>query len=569
MLCRETEYLFIFSGTLPVMEFKTAKNKELLHKCPFSKKDTTLEWLIPGNSKCAKIRRGFRNLFLISEKNGRRCFNQMSTTGYIFERERHLTNHYYMIHPYSNFRLYWEMLVLIEIYYCLILHNMLKAVFYSEKSCLNYPVISRLLMDLFETTDIILRFFTGFVNKASQTVTLNPRKVFWHNLKSPYFLLDLLGAFPFQILFFVLIPKCPNALFYYVSVIKIFRMRIFCIYVKHLAKIFQWTDRHHLRVTIYTWTIVGSFCLTAIYFKMLTFDSTKETWMKEFDFKSEGERYFMIFYSVVSILMLQNGLLGTANITETSDLMFYCALLILVYIWSAVGVGFFVFMHGLTKTSRMKYDEMIQAVRKYMIHKDLPKDLQKKILAYYEFRFERVFFREREIMQTISEPLRHEISYFCNSHFFLDKESVFAKLPKDIIELLCVALKSKIYVTNDIIATAGEEANQMFIVGCGTVGTYSPLGQEVDHLHEGSQFGLIMLMRPENQYLLTYIALESCEIFTMTYEEFIVALGNDQQHLDSVIRAVVKKRNTTMKYLKRERNIFDYDSSSERQPRRS
>lgn len=540
---------------------KTTRAQEQAHICQFTKKDKILEYMIPRNAKCARFRRKFRGMFLISEENGRKCFNQMSTTGYIFEKERHLTHHYYMIHPYSKFREYWETIVIVEILYIFTIFTILKVIL-NPDVCSKALQFMALLFDLFEMSDIILRFFTGFVNKTTQTITLNTKKVFRNTIKSRYLIVDLIGAFPFRFIFYNIQAQseCPKYFLQYWVFIKIVRMRIFHVYIVHKAKIHQWTDRCYQGVLIFIWISIGCCWFTALYYTMLTSNSTQKSWLNKFDIKESYNKYFMTFYFVFSILMLQNGLLGTVEINDFRDMAFCSVILIVAYLGSAIFLGMFVFAYGLRKNSKIKYYEMVQAVKKYMIHKDLPKDLQKKILEYYEFKFQRTFFRESDIHATINVSLRNEISYYCGSYMYTDKESVFSKLPKEIIALLCVAMKPRIYMTNDIIANAGEETKRMFIIGCGTIAVYSPTGQEIDHLHEGSQFGLVMLIKPDNQYLFTYVALEPCELFTLTYSDFVSAIGDKMEYMEIVVKAVTKKKDMILKYLKKERNTLDFDN---------
>lgn len=56
--------------------------------------------------------------------------------------------------------------------------------------------------------------------------------------------------------------------------------------------------------------------------------------------------------------------------------------------------------------SSHKYVEMVRQLKEYMRHKQLPEYMQKRLLNYYEFRFQKSYFRENEILNTISGQLR-------------------------------------------------------------------------------------------------------------------------------------------------------------------
>lgn len=73
-------------------------------------------------------------------------------------------------------------------------------------------------------------------------------------------------------------------------------------------------------------------------------------------------------------------------------------------------------------SSEHKYDEMERQLKEYMRHKQLPSYMRTRILTYYEFKFQKRYFRESEILSTISEQLRQVVNkQYCFSfftHFF-------------------------------------------------------------------------------------------------------------------------------------------------------
>lgn len=65
-----------------------------------------------------------------------------------------------------------------------------------------------------------------------------------------------------------------------------------------------------------------------------------------------------------------------------------------------------------TTSSRHKYVEKVRQLREYMRHKNLPNNMQRRLLQYYEFRFHKSYFRQDEILNTISAHLR-QVFPFC------------------------------------------------------------------------------------------------------------------------------------------------------------
>lgn len=60
-------------------------------------------------------------------------------------------------------------------------------------------------------------------------------------------------------------------------------------------------------------------------------------------------------------------------------------------------------------SSAHKYDAMERQLKEYMRHKQLPSQMRSRILTYYKFKFQKRYFRESEILATISEQLRQVI----------------------------------------------------------------------------------------------------------------------------------------------------------------
>lgn len=56
--------------------------------------------------------------------------------------------------------------------------------------------------------------------------------------------------------------------------------------------------------------------------------------------------------------------------------------------------------------SELKYHEIIHGVKNYVEEKKLPKHLQDKLLAYYEYRFQGHFFKEQAISNTLSSQFK-------------------------------------------------------------------------------------------------------------------------------------------------------------------
>lgn len=58
------------------------------------------------------------------------------------------------------------------------------------------------------------------------------------------------------------------------------------------------------------------------------------------------------------------------------------------------------------RSANIKYMENIRQIQEYMRHKKLSEALQKRILHYYEFRYQKNFYRECDILNSVTGALR-------------------------------------------------------------------------------------------------------------------------------------------------------------------
>ncbi|KAI4467165.1 i[[h]] channel isoform e [Holotrichia oblita] len=70
-----------------------------------------------------------------------------------------------------------------------------------------------------------------------------------------------------------------------------------------------------------------------------------------------------------------------------------------------------------SRSSSRKYLEMVRELTEYMRHKQLPVALQNRLLEYYEFKFQKSYFRESEILNVISGQLK-QVSHLEDGEYF-------------------------------------------------------------------------------------------------------------------------------------------------------
>lgn len=176
------------------------------------------------------------------------------------------------------------------------------------------------------------------------------------------------------------------------------------------------------------------------------------------------------------------------------------------------------FFQGIN-SSKLKYQAAHAHLWQYMSHKQLPRKTQGRIVQYYEFKFQRRFFREPEILSILSLHMRQEIRmHSCRK--LVENVSIFNNLPTSMLARIVGLLKSEIYLTNDLIVKANQTGDCMYFIQCGTVAVYTPNGKEVCHLEDGAHFGEIALVMPDAKRVASVVAVETCKLYKLERADF-------------------------------------------------
>lgn len=168
----------------------------------------------------------------------------------------------------------------------------------------------------------------------------------------------------------------------------------------------------------------------------------------------------------------------------------------------------------------IKYHSNMEQLKRYMKHQQLPRTSQLRIMAYYEFRFQHQYFRENEILHTLSTQMRQEIGmHACRK--LVENVTFFSNLPFLLLTRIVALLKSEIFLTNDVIVRVNQPGDCMYFIATGTVAIYTISGKEVCHLEDGAHFGEIALVMPEERRVASVVAVEICELYRLDRIDFI------------------------------------------------
>ncbi|KYQ60087.1 Potassium/sodium hyperpolarization-activated cyclic nucleotide-gated channel 4 [Trachymyrmex zeteki] len=435
-------------------------------------------FLLPNRNFFQKAFDTFRSLLMASGKNPAAHKYLHSRDSIIMEKRRHLHNYKHILHPFSIFRLFWDILMILIIT-CLLLVTPYQAAF-EIKMRLRYWTICKNLLLSFCCMDIIINFMTGYFDKVHHTVVMEPKKIMKKYIRHGTFLPDLLGSLPTDIVFIKTWQENAVA------------RELSCLY----------------------WLV--PIAATSMH---LPKQPSDDYWINEFNLWEEPKsfQYLHSLLRAVPIFLSAGFLHGRPKIDADLTLVILLQILGSLIIWILIAR-----VNQLYKSangSKIKYQDIMAQVKHYMKRRQLPYSTQRRIVDYYEFCFQYRYFCEAEILNTLSPLMRQEIGmHVCRK--LVENVTFFNNLPLSLITRIVALLKSEIFLPNDVIVRANQPGDCMYFIASGTVAIYTSTGKEVCHLEDGAYFGEIALVMLDERRVASVVAVEICELYRLDRADF-------------------------------------------------
>ncbi|XP_035732804.1 potassium/sodium hyperpolarization-activated cyclic nucleotide-gated channel 1-like [Vespa mandarinia] len=435
-----------------------------------------------------------------------------------YEINRHFQSYPYMIHPFSIFRIYWKMIMIITGFITLIINPIFLAFYMNEKE--QWYMFSNVL-DGIILCDIIMCFFTGYYNHWTNMVILNPRIIAKKYMKST-FIVDILSAIPYQLIDFII----NKSVWYCVilNIVKIIRIRAIIVYSRKLCCIYH-INRQRYKLFEMSMIIIISIHWAACleYYIPLTvsniFGRNRGSWIESDalkERKTNCRKYLICLNRAIIALVCSAHYL---DMKTPDDILLNIVLSIMgilgfIYILAQI----MQFINTLYSTTKKHYKHF-QQLKEYIRYKELPYNLQRRILEYFNYCSKKNFNRYQHIIHQVSSYLQEKLILHTYMKF-INNVSLFQYIPESIVLQLINVLSSEIYLENDIIVKTDEEGDGLYFIASGTVAVYNILWKEVCHLEDGAYFGDIFLFLKSMHHNANIVAIETCEIYILYRTNF-------------------------------------------------
>ncbi|XP_030605834.1 potassium/sodium hyperpolarization-activated cyclic nucleotide-gated channel 1 [Archocentrus centrarchus] len=446
------------------------------------------------------------------------------------EQERLKSAGAWIIHPYSDFRFYWDLLMLLLMMGNLIILPVGITFFRDE----NTPswIIFNVVSDTLFMVDLVLNFRTGIVKEDNTEILLDPRAIRQKYLKS-WFLVDFVSSIPVDYIFLMVdsldseVYRTARALRIVrftkiLSLLRLLRLSRLIRYIHQWEEIFHMTyDLASAMVRIVN--LIGMMLLLCHWDGCLQFlvpmlqDFPPDCWVSKNLMVNDtwGVQYsYALFKAMSHMLCIGYGAQAPEGMTDVWLTMLSMIVGATCY---AMFIGHATALIQSLDSSRRQYQEKYKQVEQYMSFHKLPADVRQKIHEYYEHRFQGKMFDEENILGELSEPLKEEIVSF-NCRSLVANMPLFANADPNFVTAVLTKLRFEVFQPSDFIIREGTVGRKMYFIQHGRVSVLTR-GNKETKLSDGSYFGEICLLT-RGRRTASVRADTYCRLYSLSVDSF-------------------------------------------------
>ncbi|CAH2327563.1 potassium sodium hyperpolarization-activated cyclic nucleotide-gated channel 3 [Pelobates cultripes] len=449
------------------------------------------------------------------------------------EQQRVKSAGFWIIHPYSDFRFYWDLIMLLLMVGNLIILPVGITFFKDE----NTPpwIVFNVLSDTFFLADLVLNFRTGIVVEDNTEIILDPHTIKMKYLKT-WFLVDFVSSIPVDYIFLIVdletrvdseVYKTARALRIVrftkiLSLLRLLRLSRLIRYIHQWEEIFHMTyDLASAVVRIFN--LIGMMLLLCHWDGCLQFlvpmlqDFPEDCWVSINQMANEswGKQYsHAIFKAMSHMLCIGYGQQAPEGMTDVWLTMLSMIVGATCY---AMFIGHATALIQSLDSSRRQYQEKYKQVEQYMSFHKLPPDTRQRIHEYYEHRYQGKMFDEENILGELSEPLKEEIVNF-NCRNLVANMPLFANADPNFVTAMLTKLRFEVFQPGDYIIREGTVGKKMYFIQHGVVSILTR-GSKETKLSDGSYFGEICLLT-RGRRTASVRADTYCRLYSLSVDNF-------------------------------------------------
>ncbi|CAG9825384.1 unnamed protein product [Phaedon cochleariae] len=486
--------------------------------------DRTTSW-------AKKLKRSFQQWILISPSSPLCAKFFRSETAIRAEKERQLKSCCpWVVHPLSKFRA-WYQVVLVLIHLTNLFGKPIDAAFANGRSPLygGHREIS-LILDSLCWVDICMNFMTGYVVTTFRRIEMEPKQIAKNYMKSPYFVCDVLSGIPRNLIYYLLErpPKIFLGVLNIFCVLKLIRIVTVVSLIYRISQYFEFNKSKGLVFLFCSlcvtsimvhWLACLQFIVPRLIGRYFRYNPKEDSWIYQDGLYNEpmGIKYLHSFFKTSAEILgmrLSMYKMGPTEDYIVAIVTYVVGKILIVSIWIILAIAILN-----ARSMEIKFEEIVNQLDEYMKQKQLPFNLRDRISQYYNFKYQKKYFKEEMIGELLSSSLKKEVNlHVCKS--LISNVSLFADLTPDQLSLLVAKLIPEIFLPRDTILQSGAPSESMYFLSSGTVAVYTHSGKEVCHLQDGDYFGEICLVLKNQLALTSIVAIEITQVYRLKKKDF-------------------------------------------------
>ncbi|KAG8456651.1 hypothetical protein GDO86_002435 [Hymenochirus boettgeri] len=447
------------------------------------------------------------------------------------EQERVKTAGVWIIHPYSDFRFYWDLIMLIMMVGNLVIIPV-GITFFTEQTTTPW-IIFNVASDTVFLFDLFMNFRTGIVIEDNSEIILDPKVIKMNYLKS-WFIVDFISSIPVDYIFLIVEKGMDSEVYKTARALRIVRFTkiLSLLRLLRLSRliryIHQWEEIFHMTydlasAVVRIFNLIGMMLLLCHWDGCLQFlvpllqEFPADCWVSLNNMVNDswGKQYSYALFKAMSHMLCIG--YGARAPVSMSDLWITMLSMIVGATCYAMFVGHATALIQSLDSSRRQYQEKYKQVEQYMSFHKLPSDMRQKIHDYYEHRYQGKIFDEDNILSELNDPLREEIVNF-NCRKLVATMPLFANADPNFVTAMLSKLRFEVFQPGDYIIREGAVGKKMYFIQHGVAGVITKSSRDLK-LTDGSYFGEICLLT-KGRRTASVRAETYCRLYSLSVENF-------------------------------------------------
>eukprot|EP00049_Salpingoeca_infusionum_P015735 m.308498 g.308498 ORF g.308498 m.308498 type:complete len:1100 (+) comp15940_c0_seq1:550-3849(+) len=434
----------------------------------------------------------------------------------------------FVIHPYSSFRWYWDLLMVLLLLFTVVSVPVVISFFREDPNSAWF--VTSCIVDTLFFVDIVLNFRTGYIATATDTshkIVLEPRNIAKRYLKS-WFAVDLISTLPLDYIMSTTADTDAVAYLHASRALKFLRITklLSLLRLLRVTKVFrlfeQWEEVFQFNTSLLRMSKLILFmllmahwsgCLQFLAVQLAGFP--EDSWVainNLVDSPAATQYTWALFKALSHMLCIGYGRYPPRTVLElwlTILSMLIGATFYAVFIGQISSITL-----GVDSAGRI-YREKLAEVSEYLRARRVPGELKRRVFDYYDYRWaQQKYFDETEILEELSHGLRVDIIKH-NCEPLVQSLPFLREADPELVEVITTKVEYHVAMPGEWIIKANTFGSEMYLLQYGCVHVLTADGRHVSTLDDGSFFGEMSLLRPSRRTA-SVRAVTACKLYTLS-----------------------------------------------------